>query len=74
MIWVLVNLCAAAIPHLLLTCQCSNGLLWRQTAVESVAIKSCAQIPFYTWQFKADREKLQQQLLERMTDLLCYAA
>jgi hypothetical protein len=35
---------------------------------------SHAQTPFYTSQVKADREKLQQQLLERMTDLLCYAA
>ena len=35
---------------------------------------SHAQTTFHTSQFKADREKLQQALLERMTDLLCYAA
>jgi hypothetical protein len=35
---------------------------------------SHAQTTFHTSQFKGDREKLQQALLERMTDLLCYAA
>jgi hypothetical protein len=34
---------------------------------------SQAQLPFHTSQWKPDREKLQQVLLERMTDLLCYA-
>ena len=33
-----------------------------------------AQLPFATSEFKPDREKLQQAVLERMTDLLCYAA
>jgi hypothetical protein len=35
---------------------------------------SQAQLPFCTSEFKPDREKLQQAVLERMTDLLCYAA
>jgi hypothetical protein len=35
---------------------------------------SHAQTTFHTSQLEADREKLQQALLERMTDLLCYAA
>jgi len=33
-----------------------------------------AQLPFCTSQLKTDSAKLQQALLERMTDLLCYAA
>ncbi len=37
-------------------------------------IWSHAQRPFSTSEFKPDREKLQQAVLERMTDLLCYAA
>jgi hypothetical protein len=37
-------------------------------------IWSHAQMPFRTSPSKHDREKLQQALLERMTDLLCYAA
>jgi DDE superfamily endonuclease len=37
-------------------------------------IWSHAQLPFCTSEFKPDREKLQQAVLERMTDLLCYAA
>jgi hypothetical protein len=37
-------------------------------------IWSHAQLPFPTSEFKPDREKLQQAVLERMTDLLCYAA
>ena len=37
-------------------------------------IWSHAQLPFCTSQMKPDREKLQQAVLERMTDLLCYAA
>jgi hypothetical protein len=35
---------------------------------------SHAQLPFCRSKFKPDREKLQQAVLERMTDLLCYAA
>lgn len=37
-------------------------------------IWSHAQRPFSTSQIKPDREKLQHAVLERMTDLLCYAA
>jgi hypothetical protein len=37
-------------------------------------IWSHAQLPFSISQMKPDREKLQQAVLEQMTDLLCYAA
>ena len=47
----------------------SDALAWVRRHIWSQA-----QLPFSTSEFKPDREKLQQAVLERMTDLLCYAA
>jgi hypothetical protein len=51
----------------------------RATFADAIAwvrrhIWSHARGPFYTSHFKTNREKLQNAVLERMTDLLCYAA
>ena len=47
----------------------SDALAWVRRHIWSQA-----QRPFSTSEFKPDREKLQYVVLERMTDLLCYAA